>query len=249
MKMLEKDTSRRPKNWEEIESLLTKDKLPTTENTEIVNTILSKRNEREQKTTKERLEREKRQNEIVDFKNLILHQYHKDIISPIKDFIDDINSKSDGPKIDFHFDKNSFLNTIIYANIQIRIELAPIIEEDFYREVEIKDFGRIIRRRELRLPKIQNRKVLAWGLIKASDKRGFNILLLENPESIYGNWLLFFNKHSALVIQKNNRPEPFPFEFKEIEEEINYLNAMHIYVTTKSDLDLNKIKEFLSNYF
>ena len=72
---------------------------------------------------------------------------------------------------------------------------------------------------------------------------------MENSESVYGNWLLLFNKHSVLVIPKNNRPEPFPFEFKEIEEEINYLNAMHIYVTTKSDLDLNKIKEFISNYF
>ena len=141
------------------------------------------------------------------------------------------------------------MNTIIYGYNQIRIELTAILEEDFYRDVEIKDFGRIIKRRELHIPKVQNRKVLAWGFIKANDKRGFNILLLENSESVYGNWLLLFNKHSVLVIPKNNRPEPFPFEFKEIEEEINYLNAMHIYVTTKSDLDLNKIKEFISNYF
>ena len=133
----------------------------------------------QQKFTKERLEQQKRQKEIIEFKNLILHQYHKDIISPIKEFIDDINSKSDGPKIEFHFDKNSFLNTIIYGYNQIRIELTAILEEDFYRDVEIKDFGRIIKRRELHIPKVQNRKVLAWGFIKANDKRGFNILLLD----------------------------------------------------------------------
>jgi serine/threonine protein kinase len=249
MKMLEKDTVRRPKNWDEIESLLKKDKLPLTENAEIINSILSKRNEKEQKATKEKLEKEKRQNEIIEFKNLILYQYHKEIILPIKNFIDDINSKSDGSKVSFHVDRNSFLNTIEYSNYIIRIELKPIIDEDFYREVEINDFGQVITRRELRIPKIQNRIVLAWGFIKANDKRGFNILLMEKPESIYGNWLLLFNKHSVVALPRDNRPEPFPFEFSEIEKEISYLGAMHIYVTTKTDLDLNIIKKFLSNYF
>jgi len=249
MKMLEKDTNRRPKNWEEIETLLKKDKLPPTENTEIINSILSMRNEREQKATKERLEQEKRHKETIEFKNLVLHQYHKDIILPIKEFIDDVNSKSDGSKINFHIDANSFLNTIEYDYSKIRIELAPIIEENFYREVKIKDYDQIITRKELRIPRVNKRKVLAWGFIKANDNKGFNILLLENPESIYGNWLLLFNKHSVIAVPKDNRPEPFPFEFNEIEKEINYLNGVHIYVTQQSNLDLNMVKEFLSNYF
>ncbi len=249
MKMLEKDISRRQKNWEEVETMLKKDKLPSTDNSQIINTILSRRNEREQKAIRERLEQEKKQKETIEFKNLVLHQYHKDIISPIKEFIDDINSKSDGAKIEFNPDKNSFLNTIIYRHSPIRIELRVILEEDFYRDVKTKDYNQVILRRELLRPKVNKKNVLAWGMVKAIDKRGFNILLLENPETIYGNWLLLFNTHSAIAISKSNRPEPFPFEFDEIEREINLINAMHKYVTTKSDLDLNKIKEFLSNYF
>ena len=249
MKMLEKDISHRQKNWEEVETMLKKDKLPTTDNSQIINTILTRRNEREQKATRERSEQEKKQKETIEFKSLVLHQYHKDVISPIKEFIDDINSKSDGAKIEFNPNKNSFLNTIIYRHSPIRIELRVILEEAFYRDVKIKDYNQVISRRELRIPKVNKRKVLAWGMIKANDKRGFNILLLENPESIYGNWLLLFNRHKAMAIQKSNRPEPFPFEFNELEKEINLINAMHIYVTTKSDLDLNIIKEFLSNYF
>jgi hypothetical protein len=127
--------------------------------------------------------------------------------------------------------------------------LKPIIDEDFYRDVRINDYGRPFTRRELRVHKIDKRLILAWGFFKASDARGFNLILLQNSDSIYGDWLLLFNRHNAIVVRKDNRPEPFPFEMDELEEEINYLNAMHIYVTDRYPLGFNKIKEFLIEYF
>ena len=249
MRMLEKDTKQRSKNWEEIKSYLEKENLPKTDNSDFIDRVLTKRNEQVERATQERLKREKREKEITEFKNMIRFQYHKDIIAPIKEFIEEINSKSDDQKVVCHFDSNSFLNTIEYNFNTIKIDFKPIVEEDFYRDVKIKDNGRILTRRELRLPFIYKRSVLAWGNVKANDGRGFNILLLHNSDSIYGDWLLLFNRHRASVVRKDNRPEPFPFELSEIEKEINNLNAMHIYVTDRHPLDFNKIKEFLIEYF
>jgi serine/threonine protein kinase len=249
MRMLEKDPKHRPKNWDDIKTYLEKENLPKTDNAELIDKVLIKRNEQKEQATKERLEREKREKEISEFKTIIRYQYHKDIINPIKEFVEEINKKSDGPKITFHIDDNSFLNTIEYSLSRIGIELNPIIEEDFFRDIKVNDFGQVFTRRELRIPQVDNRRVLAWGYIKADNGRGFNLILLQNSDSIYGEWLLLFNRHSARVIKKDNRPVPFPFEFNEIEKEINYLNAMHIYVTERFPLDFNKVKEFLVDYF
>ena len=249
MRMLEKDAKQRPKNWEEIKTYLEKENLPQTDNAVIIDKVLIKRNEQIEQATQAKLNREKRDKEILEFKNIVRFQYHKDIIIPIKEFIEEINSKSDGPKIICHFDEGSYLNTIEYSFNKIQINLIPIIEEDFYREVKVKDFDMVFTRRELKLPMIDKKRIIAWGYLKTNDGKGFNLILLHNSQSIYGDWLLLFNRHSAIAVQRDNRPEPFPFEMNEIEKEIKYLNAMHIYVTDKLTLDYNKIKEFLIEYF
>lgn len=249
MRMLEKDPKQRPKTWVEIKTYLEKENLPKTDNSGIINKVLIKRNEIIEQATQERLKREKREKEIIEFKNIVRYQYHKDIITPIKEFIEEINSKSDGPKITCHFDEGSFLNTIEYSFNTIKIDFKPIIEEDFYRDVRVKDFDMVFTRRELKLPMIDKKRIMAWGYLKANNGKGFNIILLHNSQSIYGDWLLLFNRHSVIAVQRDNRPEPFPFEMNEIEKEINYLNAMHIYVTDRMILDYDKIKEFLVEYF
>jgi serine/threonine protein kinase len=249
MRMLEKDLRQRPQNWKEVRSYLEIENLPKTENSELIDKVLIKRNEQLEITTQQRLKREKREKEIEEFKEIVRFQYHKDIITPLKEFVEEINAKSDGPKITCHFNSNSFLNSVEYSFNKIKIDLKPIVDEDFYRDVKINDYGSPFIRRELRVPKIDKRRILAWGCLKASDNRGFNLILLQNADSIYGDWLLLFNRHNAIAVGKDNRPEPFPFEMNELEEEINYLNAMQIYVTDRYPLGFNKIKEFLIEYF
>ncbi len=107
----------------------------------------------------------------------------------------------------------------------------------------------VFTRRELKLPMIDKKRIMVWGYLKANNCKGFNLILLHNSQSIYGDWLLLFNRHRVIAVQRDNRPEPFPFEMNEIEKEINYLNAMHIYVTDRITLDYDKIKEFLIEYF
>jgi eukaryotic-like serine/threonine-protein kinase len=82
---------------------------------------------------------------------------------------------------------------------------------------------------------LDHREIRAWGLVKAPSGRGFNLLLVaESPSDVYGNWMTLHVQHSALVVQHDDRPEPFGFEIKELPEEIQYLNAVHIYQTRKS---------------
>lgn len=64
------------------------------------------------------------------------------------------------------------------------------------------------------------------------DGRGFNILLLENKDELYGEWFILENYNSGFSTKR--RPEPFAFELDELEEEIQYIDAIHIYIIQKS---------------
>ncbi len=248
MKMMEKEISNRFKNWDEIETHLNKNEIATTTNSSIIDDMLSKSNELAQKATQEKLKREKREQEILDFEKLVLFQLHKNIINPVKEFVDEFNNKSDGSKIVYHFNSNSYLNTIQYGAKTIAINLEPIIKENFYREVKEKDYNLVHTRKVLQLPRIDERRIMAWGFIKANDGTGFNIILLENDDSPYGEWLLLLNRHRVLLTRtKDSRPEPFPFEMKELENEIKSFGGMHIYVSERLDLDLEYIKGFIGN--
>jgi len=247
--MIEKDSSHRPANWKEVKSLLEKSDLPSTDDGKIIASLLSKRNEKYQKATEQRLMKEKREAEIQEKRKIILQQYHLEIIEPIKEFLDELNSQLIDNKIRYNIETNSFLNNIDCSYSHIKFDLNPIIREDFYREIQYSDFGMTQTRTELQIPHVDNREVLAWGYVQATDGCGFNILLLKKEDSIYGEWLLLFNRHRVMYRNHDNRPEPFPYSYKELELEIKRLNAAHVYVSERFSLDLNKIKEFLVQYF
>jgi serine/threonine protein kinase len=83
--------------------------------------------------------------------------------------------------------------------------------------------------------KLDNQRIKAWGSAKAPSGRGFNLLLVEkNSDDIYGQWITFHVSHSAGIHQQDNRPVPFPFEIDELPNELQYLQAMHIYQTSRS---------------
>lgn len=78
-----------------------------------------------------------------------------------------------------------------------------------------------------------NKTVKAWGYAKAPSGIGFNLFLLAEKEDIYGNWMTILNSHNPITTHADNRPDPFPFEFRELPKEITHMNSMHIYNTTK----------------
>ena len=88
---------------------------------------------------------------------------------------------------------------------------------------------------------------MAWGYVRGSDGRGFNILLVHNTDEDYGTWFTLVNKNN-IIVANPRLPEPFPFELKELEREIQLLNSTHIYTTQQYTLDIEFLKEFISNY-
>jgi hypothetical protein len=80
--------------------------------------------------------------------------------------------------------------------------------------------------------------------LQEANKRGFNILLVEKPEdNTYGEWYILKNTNSGF--STTSRIEPFPFEFNEIERELQTIRAMHIYNTEVSALNLQDFQEFI----
>jgi hypothetical protein len=50
-----------------------------------------------------------------------------------------------------------------------------------------------------------------------------------DPDDLYGQWITFHVSHNPIARRRDPRPEPFPFEFKELPQEIHHLGALHIY--------------------
>ncbi|MCH7963100.1 MAG: serine/threonine protein kinase [Bacteroidetes bacterium] len=245
-KMIEKKASQRFTNWEDIKNNLAKESLPNSQDSPLIESIISRKSDENQAATEARLKREKREEEIKSLKKLVKYQLKNEIVEPIEIFINELKQKSDGITINIKEGGHDlhYIITNNYSQIII-IELDVIIEEKFWKEFEVSDFGRSFIKRELRVPKLYNRNIVAWGHVKANDQRGFNLVLLENPNDIYGEWYTSFNTNSALV--RSERIEPFAFEFSEIEREIQ-ITGMHIYVKSISQLSVDRIKEFISNY-
>jgi serine/threonine protein kinase len=246
-KMIEKKSEARFQTWLEIRNFLAKDHTPTKSDSALVERVLKKRMEVDEKAREQQLAIEKRNQEIKNLKALITYQFNNEILEPIRAFLDEVNSKYAGAKNTIATTNHSMTAKITTSSHkQLHLEVRPIIREDFYRERVRDDYGMRSRTKELRLPTYRGQPLLAWGNLKADDGRGFNFLLLENKESPYGTWHLLINRSNAIA--REQRIAPFPFGFDEIEEELQHVGIMHIYVSEGKALDIQFITEFIAEY-
>ena len=95
------------------------------------------------------------------------------------------------------------------------------------------------------IPKCKNKTVILWCQLKSSDERGFNILLLENPESLYGDWFILENTVSGL--SRENRPSPFGFTLSELPKEIELITAVHIYNSELLPFSSEKLLRYITD--
>jgi serine/threonine protein kinase len=252
IKMLEKSTSKRFSNWDEIIKYLAVSKDEKSDTDGIIENMINTRLTVDSSIQKEKAATELKNKENSDFCKLVKYQYDVAIHNPLKEFIDRFNSQYPSGKIRLESIKSyneKFLGDTIYlvSGKQIKLTIKAILDEDFYREREYRDiFGEIVRRKQLEMPLLRGRKILAWGGLYTDEQTGFNILLLEKPEEIYGEWILMENTNSGL--SRDQRPEPFGFELSELEEEIGYVGAMHIYNTNTSMFDMGKFYKYIGQY-
>ncbi|MGH7792009.1 MAG: hypothetical protein ACREOB_06795, partial [Thermodesulfobacteriota bacterium] len=242
--------SERFKNWAEIRKALEADDLPVTKNTPFVEILVNKSLERDRELKEQALKQEKRIEEMKEQKGIVRYQFEKSILIPFKELIDEFNSKYQGEKISIseqEFDQTAFIIQLPSGR-RIYVEVKILFDEDFYRE-EIKEgFGRRIVTKQLRRPLLYERKIMAWGEVRGGDGKGFNLVLVEQQNGIYGDWFILVNTNNPTVV-KQRLPEPFPFSFEEIEEELKYIRMVHIYYTDVKSFEIKYLFDFIMNCF
>lgn len=247
LKMLEKSKSKRYTSWVDIKNDFDKQQFISNPYNELVNSILSERLKKDNEILQKNLEHQRKLKEIEDYNKLIYHQFIDKIINPIKELIEAINLQYTSGKI--HFDIPNSPSGHLKSEItlvsmrKITIQLKSLRDEDFYRDINY-NWGRS---RELRRPIIHDRLILAWGYVKTYENIGYNIILVQNKEDMYGEWVLLINKNNPMVVNQRY-PEPFPFEFNELEKEISVLGAAHIYMTQIIPFNLDEIAELIKHF-
>lgn len=246
--MIAKKQSERFKDWQSIREFLQRDNLPETKNSSIIDEALTIRLERIKKNEEKRLEEERKQKEIDDYINVIKYQFTETVINPLLEFSEEFNKKAGNNLFTTRITNDGFRLTFgVSGSADVVISLVPILERDFYRKRQVNDHGRRVTVTELEIPKYQNRKLMAWGFVRGSDGRGFNLLLVENKDEEYGSWYTLTN-YNHITVRSQRLPEPFPFELNELEKEIRLIRAVHIYRTEDRVLNIDIIKKFIAEY-
>ena len=109
-------------------------------------------------------------------------------------------------------------------------------------ELPFFDDGRIVK--ENYIPRCDGRNVMFWAQVSDYDGLGFNILLLESKDDIYGEWFVLESESNGL--SRTNRPSPFGFSLSELPKEIVYLRTLHIYNMRLMPYEREKIIGFLA---
>lgn len=253
LRMLEKATQNRYKNWEDILSSLESDMIYDKKIGAAVNEALKARNSLDIKTQEEKAASDRKCREKENLIKLVMSQYDAKIFSLIETFCEQFNNDY-AKESKFRVVKNKpmfndrFTYEVLTPSLKkIIIETEVIFAENHQRKIPVdRIFGGSGYRMQSYIPQCNKRNVLAWSQVKDDDGIGFNILLLESKESMYGDWYILTNTNSALVRKRRN--EPFGFSIKELPEEIGYLNVTHIYDLDLSGYDDSVILAYLTKH-
>lgn len=248
IKMLEKPIQKRYTNWDEIISALKTDPLPKDDVSEIVNKAISIRNEKDLQRQRQQTAQKKAEEERNNHIKASYAQYKNTILIPLNEFVDRFNSQySQDRKIAIQesgaCNASRFSTTIKpLSRNDITIHGEILFEEDFPRTVRsfYDEGSRIV----YRIPQCRKRDIILWCQVADQNNLGFNILLLKNDSSIYGDWYILEN--SANGFSRTSRPSPFGFGLNELPKEINNLGAVHIYDMVLTPFSEDKLLSFVA---
>lgn len=244
LKMLEKDPNKRFNNWSEIKGLI--DVETQKQNGELLNRILTKRISIDEENRKVEMEKTKKQEEINEKKKIICYSILENIYIPIKDFVEAFNSSYASGEIwisdyEIALERINEIQMRTISNKKMHIIINTIIDEDFKEEYKDPFFEQYYKKSYR--PRLNGKEILAWGAVYFEKQMSYNLILVKDEESMYGKWYQIKNRNHALS-REPRLPEPFAFDFHEIENEIKLMNAVHIY--TSSIEEFNK-EELLGN--
>lgn len=252
VRMLEKPTQKRFSNWTEIIAGLQIEATTTNDMYHFVEQAVRFRNESDILAQKQKAEKNKQEQEKRDFCQLVYSQFNSMILNPIRQFAEDFNMHYSGSsKLVINSVNGYSPSPRFSANISfpsgnnVWFDFEAILLENHTREVLIdRIFGDEGYRTEHYIPQCNKRNVLAWGQVKDSTDIGFNLILLDAEQAIYGDWFILINTNSGF--SRSRRPEPFGFDLNELPEEIELIKATHIYNSDLKPLDIQYVLQYIS---
>jgi serine/threonine protein kinase len=246
-KMLDKTPTDRFNSWSDIKEHLSKVELPKTDNSDLFSSIVSKRSEILNEKRTVQLAKEKEIKENNEKSKLVSFMFKNKLISQIKTFIDELNQNI-APELEVKcFLTEDKFRIQFKNNNWINIHYKVIYDKDFYKDRSFRGnlSGNWIEKFELELPRLRSVGIKAWGIIESSSGTGFNLLLCDKENDKFGEWILLTNINGAFSGVQNT-VSSFYFDYSNLEKELHYINAMHIYDMKDEEFNLSKLKDLIS---
>lgn len=231
-KMIEKNINQRYKNWDDIEKDLSVDNMPATPISGLIENLVNIKVAKDESAKTQRLLREQEENERLAYVKRINYQFKQSIYDPLQEYIELFNTQyTANQKITLepfnNLQRDNFIVKMqLPSHKRVEIKLKVLYDKDFIKE-RTDRFDRFDQRKfkVLERPKLNNQLILAWGYFDIVETHGFNLLLVEEEDNIYGRWYLMKNKISSLYQKPKNVQEPFAIEFDGLEQAINHLGV------------------------
>ena len=250
--MLEKDTKKRFKTWNEIrESIRNGQNIGDPSILGHVERAMQQTNATEIAIQERKAIAQRKKDIENEYCDLLISQFYNSFYLPIQDFVDAFNDKNPtSKKMKVSYmppNKNytqfcSFIYTTPFnTGIEFDFEIPTL---DFVGNPKTAMDSLTIDNNKLgQRPKVNNEEIIAWGVVRSSYQTGFNIVLTYNPipESIYGNWYILKNSNSSIAHTGIRRVSPFGFNLSELPKEIYLIYATHVYSTNVLPLDIEYV--------
>jgi len=212
LKMVDKRPERRFKSWGDAAARLEEpDNSP--HDKPDVSELVKKAVDHDQRQEKERLQLEELRRERTEREQRIVYAF-REVRLAAEEITEHFNQSSDFARlvVQEHSDTSFSIRSDRNVAGMVSISVTPATDDYF----------------------LDRKRILAWGHARTDSGRGFSLLLVQqSSDDLYGQWRTLHVTHSPLVVRQDPRPEPFPFEIDELPNELELLNAVHIYQTEK----------------
>ncbi len=220
MKMIAKRPEERYSSWDEIISRIMSTEQPAEKGYDI-SALVKKTITKTQREEEFRLKQEAEQMRIREKIGAIMFAF-TELATKVGTIVQAFNDSSDSMKLELR--KRGEFSFAILCSHPGRMSTRP------------KEQIEVMIERVSRNYVVNNMTIIAWGYLKTGSGRGFNLILVSGEDEIYGKWIKLEASHNPIGRRRDFRPEPFPFELKELPKEIIHIVSMNIYNTKISDL-------------
>lgn len=252
-KLIEKRPKDRYQSWNEVREDLQSAAGNTGTYKDSVNKLLDKKLLKDLKLKNSKSDNILKDEELLRKKSIVKYQFEKALQSPLEELLFQLNetatssdfaelnsnSANEMHEIDFSFngEKVNIWFSVIDQSDELSIGLLEKLGVKIYPDIS-----------KPLTPKFRNKMILAWGAVNFSDKKGFNLLLVESEDDEYGNWHILKNSN-LISTPDNSRAEPFALDRSELRYYIYFIDENYKYETDVEVIERGSLVELIIDHF